>query len=548
MIHPFLQRRYLVSFDTHRLPHIFTDVLIIGGGAAGLRAALEAAQYGQVIVVTKGQFQDANSYHAQGGIAAVMSPDDSVENHIADTISTGAGLGDEPIIRAICQAAPHHVQEMREWGVAFDTEGDKLQLGREGGHTANRVVHAHGDATGRALMEVLIERVKQCENIKVFDNCFAIDLITDPPEGGSGASCVGAMTYHERYGLQVLGAHQTIMAAGGAGMLWRETSNPSGATADGMAMLFRAGGAIADAEMMQFHPTTLYIAGASRSLISEAVRGEGGYLVDRSGQRFMQDYHEMKELAPRDVVSRAILAQMAKTGATHMFLDVRHLGSEAFASRFPGIDKLCRSFDIDPGKDLIPIHPAAHYMVGGVHADIDGHTNLDNLYACGEVACNGLHGANRLASNSLVEALVCGERCGKLAGESLASPNNTLTAHPIRWENPHSDRTELDLIDVRNSLRSVMWRNVGIVRKGERLTETIEIIDFWGRYTLDKEFFHPAGWEVQNMLTAAFLTTESALRRTETRGVHYREDFPQTDPVWQRHQVLRRSEHQLIVE
>ncbi|MFP4054926.1 MAG: FAD-binding protein, partial [Phycisphaerae bacterium] len=251
----------------------------------------------------------------------------------------------------------------------------------------------------------------------------------------------------------------------------------------------------------------------------------------------------------RDVVSRSILEQLAKTGGTHVFLDVRHIGDQRFAERFPQIDKLCRSFGIDPGQNLIPVHPAAHYMIGGARADHDGRTSLPGLLACGEAACTGLHGANRLASNSLSEALVMGERCGKQAADLAGEEDQRLNARDMVWRIEHSERTELDLTDIRNSLRSVMWRNVGIVRQGERLSETLEIINFWGQYVLDKEFFNdPAGWEVQNMLTAAYLITECALRRTETRGVHYRIDFPRTDPVWQRHQSVRRTAHQFVVE
>ncbi len=545
----YLNRRYLVSFESRRLPHIFTDVLIVGSGAAGLRAAIEAANYGEVIVLNKGEMMDSNTYHAQGGMAAVVDDQDSVESHIQDTINTGMGLGDEEVIHYVISKAPEHVRQMLDWGVNFDKDGENLRLGWEGGHSAARVVHSNGDSTGRALAETLVERAKNIKNIKLFDRCFAIDLITDPPEGGSDSRCIGALTYHPRYGLQMIRAKQTILAAGGSGMLWRETSNPHIATGDAIALAFRAGVALSDLEMMQFHPTTLYIAGGTRSLISEAVRGEGGRLVDRHGNRFMEEYHEKGELAPRDVVSRAILEQMVKTNSTHVFLDVRHIGAEAFAARFPLIDFQCRSFGIDPGKDLIPVHPAAHYMIGGSKVDLDGHTNISGLFACGEAACTYLHGANRLASNSLTEALVFGQRCGELVGKAIGEVSEKLNAKQINWENPQSERTELDLVDIRNSLRSVMWRNVGIVRRGERLSETLEIVSFWGRYMLDKEFFNDlAGWEIQNMLTTAYAITECALRRTETRGVHYREDFPSTDPLWQRHQTLRRTEHQLIVE
>jgi len=386
------------------------------------------------------------------------------------------------------------------------------------------------------------------ERVKTFEQCFVIDLITDPPCGGEGSVCVGALTYNSRYGLQLIRARQTILAAGGSGVLWRETSNPPNATGDAIALALRAGADLADIEMMQFHPTTLYVAGATRSLISEAVRGEGAWLVDRDGRRFMGHYHEMGELAPRDVVSRAILEQMAKSGSTHVFLDVRHIGADAFAARFPQIDSECRSFGIDPGSDLIPVHPAAHYMIGGARVDMDGRTSLPGLLACGEAACTGLHGANRLASNSLIEALVFGQRCGELAGRELAQANGKLTARQIDWTNERYDRTELDLADIRNSLRSLMWRNVGITRRGERLAETLEIVGFWQQYVLDKEFYNPAGWEIQNMLTAAHLITACALRRTETRGVHCRVDFLQTDPAWTRHQVVRREQDETLFE
>ena len=545
----YLQRRYLFSFESRRLPHIFTDVLVIGGGAAGLRAAIEAAHYGEVILATKGRVAESNTYFAQGGLAAVMDDSDSVEAHVRDTLATGCGLGDEALIRRVIAAAPEQIRAMREWGVHFDTDTEgELSLGREGGHSAHRIVHAYGDATGKALADTLMSRATATQRLKIFDHCFVVDLLTDPPAGGPGSQCVGAMTFHPRFGLQVIRARQTILAAGGAGVLWRETTNPPHATADAIALAFRAGATLADLEMMQFHPTVLYVAGATRSLISEAVRGEGAYLVDRSGVRFMNEYSPMGELASRDVVSRAILDRMAKTGSTHVLLDVRHIGSEAFARRFPGIDRQCRSFGLDPGKDLIPVHPAAHYMIGGAVADSDGRTNVQGLLACGEASCTGLHGANRLASNSLTEALVFGQRCGQVAGESLSEVNDKLTARQIDWANPVSDRTELDLVDIRNSLRSLMWRNVGIARRGDRLNETLEIVNFWGRYVLDKEFQTMAGWEIQNMLTAAYLVTELALRRTETRGVHYREDFPTSDPVWERHQMVRRTPNQLVVE
>lgn len=543
----YLRRRYLVSFETHRLPHIFTDVLVIGAGAAGMRAAIEAAQYGQVILLSKTAVDESNSAYAQGGIAAVLDENDTPQSHVDDTLVAGADLCDEPVVREVVEQAPEHIREMVEWGAAFDREAGDLALTREGGHHARRIVHAHGDATGREVVVTLVRKARSCQNLKIFENCFAIDLITDPVEGGPDAACLGVLSWHERYGPQLLWARQTILATGGAGVLWRETTNPPLATADGHAMAFRAGVSMADMEMMQFHPTTLYIAGASRSLISEAVRGEGGKLLDRHGKRFMPEYHPLAELAPRDIVARAIVAQMAKTGSTFAQLDVRHMGTDGFATRFPAIYEQLQKFDIDPGTDLIPVRPAAHYMIGGARTDLDGRTSVGRLFACGEASCSGLHGANRLGSNSLIEALVFGRRCGRLAGEALADESNRLAVRDLRWQAELSRRTELDLADIRNSLRAVMWRNVGLARHAERLVETCEIIDFWNRYVLDKEFRHPAGWELQNMLTVSRVIAQCALQRTESRGVHFREDFPGTDPAWRRHQIVRRSREQLVV-
>ena len=540
---PYLQRRYLLSFDARHIGHIFTDVLVVGAGAAGLRAALAAAESVQVLVLTKGTVAQSNTYEAQGGIAAVMDRSDALEAHVADTLACAVGLADEDVVRRVVSEAPQTIRELIDWGLPVDREDSRLALGREGGHSADRIVHAQGDATGKHLAETLIARARACENIKIFENCFVVDLLTDPDD----AAVVGAVTFHPRYGLQMIWARQTILAGGGAGVLWRETTNPPNATADAAALGFRAGAELADMEMMQFHPTTLYVAGSTRALISEAVRGEGAYLVDRHGQRFMSAYHEAGELAPRDVVSRAILSRMAETNSTHVYLDVRHLGAEHFRRRFPQIHRLCADFDIDVSRDLIPVHPAAHYMIGGLKVDLAGRTSLADLWACGEAACTGLHGANRLASNSLLEALVFGKSCGLGAAAVAARRNARLTARNIVIANPRSERTELDLTDIRNSLRSILWRNAGIIRTGARLAETREIIGFWGRYVMDKEFFDPAGWEVQNMLTAALLVVESAFRRTETRGVHYRQDFPDTDPALARHLTLRRTDQQLIV-
>ncbi len=532
-------RRYLTNFDSRRVPHLLTDVLVIGSGVAGLRAAIETARQAPTVLITKGKLAESNTAVAQGGIAVVTDPADSFEEHIADTLTVACGLGDRPAIERIVREAPARIQELVRWGAAFDRAGDALALGREGGHSAARILHAQGDATGKEVAETLMRTARRTNGLRLFEDCFAIDLLTI--EG----RCVGAITFHPKYGHQMLWARCTILASGGAGQLYRESTNPAIATADGPAMAWRAGAVLRDMEMVQFHPTTLYVAGASRALISEAVRGEGAHLVDRRGQRFMPRYHPDAELAPRDVVSRAILAEMVQTGATCVYLDVRHIGAERFSRRFPWITSLCRQFEIDIARDLIPIRPAAHYMVGGVAVDGQTRTSVPGLLACGEAACTGVHGANRLASNSLLEGLVFGAEAGQQALRELAS-GDAVRVVAVRNDIAESPRTELDIADVCNSLRSVMWRNVGIERHGDRLAETREIIEFWGHYVMDKVLDDRLGWEVQNMLTVARLVTAAASRRTESRGVHFRTDWPELDDTrWRRRQSLWRSEEGL---
>ncbi len=553
MHHLFDDRRYLIPFRSKLLPQIFTDVLVIGGGVAGLRAALASSSAGDVecIVVAKGELKQSNTYWAQGGIAAVLDEADSVAEHVSDTLAAGAGLCDEPVVRGVVERGSEAVREVVGWGMEVDRvvganprrapgldELSGLALGMEGGHSRPRIVHSHGDATGRALSDVLVDRVRAADRVRVFERCFVLDLITG--DGGEGGGEVmGAITHHPRYGLQVIWAGATVLASGGCGQVYRESTNPSVATGDGVAMAFRAGAELRDAEFVQFHPTTLYVAGASRALITEAVRGEGAYLIDRGGHRFMPDYDERAELAPRDVVSRAILAQMARTGHTHVYLDVRHLGAKRFAARFPGIAELLAKFDLDPSTQPIPVHPSAHYMIGGVAATVEGHTSLPGLFAAGEVTCTGLHGANRLASNSLLEGLVT----GRAAGAACVAELNGQPRSPQRIVSdiPLSERSELDLADVRSSLRSVMWRHVGIEREGERLREVEEMFGFWARYTMDKIFDEQPGWEAQNLLTIGALITRAAAWRAESRGTHYRLDHPETREEFHVHSVWRRG-------
>lgn len=517
-------RRYLIHIDSTATSQLFTDCVIVGAGIAGLRAALEAADHRNVIVVCKATIEDSNTWKAQGGIAAVMREDDTFEAHIADTLKTGCGLCERDTVERVVRQGPELVRQLQDWGAGFDRVNDHIDTTLEGGHSHARIIHGHGDETGRAIAETLISQVRSRPNIKVIENFFTIDLLTDPDR-----RCVGIVGRCKNRGLQIIWAANTILATGGAGQLYRETTNPPIATEDGIAMAYRAGAVLRDMEFVQFHPTTLYVAGASRALVTETLRGEGAYLVDTKGKRFMKDYSEMGELAPRDVVSRAILAQMRKTDSTHVYLDVRHLDKEYFARRFPLISDLCESFDIDVSHDLIPVRPSAHYMVGGVKTDASARTNIENLYACGEVTSTGLHGANRLGSNSLLEGLVFGKLAGQAVLACQAADATSLQHPAIRYEVRPSDRSRLDTADVRNSLRSLMWRNVGITRRAKPLEEAQEIIRFWQRYVMDKVFDTPEGWECQNMLTVALLIAQAADLRKESRGVHYRMDHTTLD-------------------
>jgi len=517
-------RRYLVNVDSISAHQLFTDCLVVGSGIAGLRAALEAAENRSVIIVCKGNIEDSNTFKAQGGIASVLDVADTFESHIDDTLKTGCGICDEDAVDLVVRQGPELVGQLLKWGTEFDLKENHIATTLEGGHSFPRVAHAHGDETGRAIAEALIDLARHHPSIRILENFFTIDLLTD-----ENNQCVGIIGHEQKRGPQIIWAVNTILATGGAGRLYRETTNPETATGDGIAMAYRAGVALRDLEFVQFHPTTLYIAGATRALISETVRGEGATLLDNKGRRFMKDYHEAAELAPRDIVSRAILAQMRKTESTHVHLDVRHFEKAYFAKRFPWINELLESFDIDITKDLIPVRPSAHYMIGGVKTDLAAKTSIEGLYACGEIASTGLHGANRLGSNSLLEGLVF----GKIAGQEVSKKKKATAAHLrhplIKYEIPHSNRTRLDASDVRNSLRALMWRNVGITRSAKPLAEVQEIITFWQRYVMDKVFDSPEGWECQNMLTVSLLMAQSAEKRRESRGVHYRRDFPETD-------------------
>ncbi len=525
-------RRYLVDIDTISAHQLFTDCLVIGAGIAGLRAAIAAAQNCNVIVTCKGSLADCNTWKAQGGIASVLNKTDSFESHIADTLKAGCSINDEKIVEQVIRQGPELIKQLLDWGTDFDMANDHIATTLEGGHSHNRVAHAHGDETGKIIAGALGKKARSNPNIRIFENFYAIDLLTN-----DNNDCVGVVGCDRQRGPQIIWAANTILATGGLGQLYRETTNPAVATGDGIGMAYRAGAVLQDMEFLQFHPTTLYIAGASRALITEALRGEGAVLLDSEGVAFMKEYHSDAELAPRDIVSRAILSQMLKTESTHVYLDVRHFDREHFSKRFPTINELCESFDIDVGRDLIPVRPSAHYMIGGVKTDNCARTSVENLYACGEVAATSLHGANRLGSNSLLEGLVFGRIAGQRASEQGKSDLSGLRHPAMRYRIPHSDRTRLDAVDVRNSLRALMWRNVGITRRAKPLAEAQEIIRFWQRYVMDKVFDSSQGWECQNMLTVALLMADTANQRCESRGVHFRNDFPDLDNEQFKHHI-----------
>lgn len=521
------KRRYLARFDPKRVPHMFTDVLIIGAGIAGTRAALQIDPALRSVVVTKDRIQVSNSAWAQGGIAGALDPSDTTRSHAEDTIVAGAGLCDPRVVSAVVDAAPDLIRELMAFGARFDDRDGALALTLEGGHSHRRVAHALGDATGAEVMRALIERVRQVPNVDIWEQTFTIDLLTHD------RICRGALVWNASHGKTFVWAKQTILATGGAGRLYRETTNSEVATADGQAAAFRAGAQLRDMEMMQFHPTVLYIAGSSRHLISEAVRGEGAYLVDAHGHRFMPDYDPRAELAPRDIVSRAITEQMAKTHTPCVYLDLRHLPAARIAERFPNIGQVCREFGLDLAQDRIPVRPGAHYMMGGLTIDLDGRSTVPGLWAAGEVTSSGLHGANRLASNSLLEGLYFGRRCGALASAAARAQDDSFRAIPLasEWHDAQKDDEELDLHDVRNSLTALMWRHVGIRRDEQGLRQAAEQVEFWDRYAGAREFNTVAGWELQNMLLVARLMIASALARRESRGVHYRSDYPEPDPA-----------------
>ena len=517
-----------------------TDYLVIGSGIAGLSFALKAAETGSVTLITKKEFQESNTNYAQGGIASVLDPDDSFDLHREDTIQAGAGLCEEDVVDMVVRAGPDMVKALMEWGAEFTQSGKNLALGREGGHSKNRIVYA-ADLTGREIERALTEAAAAHPNISLYEHHMAIDLITEHHVYGSKISTPGKIHCWGAYALDAVRgevktflARFTLLCSGGCGQIYLHSTNPAIATGDGIAMAYRAGARVGNLEFMQFHPTTLYHRDADSFLISEAVRGHGGILVDRAGQAFMDNYHEMGPLAPRDVVARAIDSELKKSGDSCVFLDITHCSAKELQTRFPTIYQRCLQFGIDMTREPIPVVPAAHYMCGGVFTDTSGRSDIEGLYASGEVACTGLHGANRLASNSLLEALVFSDRAIVDISQRLDTRRN-FPEVPA-WQDDDVFNTEewVLLAHDRQEVQRLMWDYVGIVRSDFRLKRAArrigvimqEVEEFYKRTQVTEALL-----ELRNITTVAALTVRCALDRRESRGLHYTLDCPDRSDV-----------------
>lgn len=518
---------------------VITDFLVVGSGIAGLSFALKAAHHGRVAILTKNRMEESNSFYAQGGIASVLGDDDSFDEHIQDTISAGAGLSREAVVRDIVTAGPERIRELIDWGVQFnvnkkgDAEHPGFDLGKEGGHSKRRVIHVD-DITGQAVVERLLDMVKEEENITIYENHLAVDLLmSKAPKDGDPNACWGAYVLEKKSGeVHLFLSKATILVTGGAGKVYLYTSNPDIASGDGIAMAYRAGAKIANMEFFQFHPTCLYHPRAKSFLISETVRGEGGILRLEDGTPFMEQYHPMKDLAPRDIVARAIDKELKKSGSDCLFLDITHRSESFLKDRFPNIHRTCLGYGIDIAREPIPVVPAAHYLCGGVSTDTAGRTNIDRLYAVGETACTGLHGANRLASNSLLEALVISHRACEASVENI-SPKVTPPEFPTWSSGQAAEPDEIVVVSHNwDEIRRLMWNYVGIFRSNKRLERAKRRIDgllseifqyYWGT------IITPDLIELRNIAVVADLIITSAIARRESRGLHYNINYPETD-------------------
>lgn len=528
--------RHLTRFHPRHTPSYQFDLVILGGGVGGSLAALTAARRGlEVAVVTKAGLREGNTRYARGGMAAVLSAEDSFGSHLADTLRCGRGLCDVGVAERIVRGGPRAVELLEQLGTEFDhAPSGSLVLGREGGHSFPRIIHARGDSTGVEMQRALTESLHNEARITTFPETFAIDVVLD---GEGQASGVIAQTTSGQ--LVLYSAPNVLLATGGAGQVYRETTNPVVSTGDGIAMAVRAGAKLRDMEFVQFHPTCLYIAGAARVLISEIVRGAGGRLIDRDGVAFMRDAHPDGDLAPRDVVSRAVSRRMVETEDTNVYLDLSEVEGDPHTI-FPNISRTCRVFGMDIARDPIPVRPGAHYLVGGIEVDAEGRTSLPGLWAVGECSSTGLHGANRMGSNSLLEGLVMGVRTGEsiLQGLPISVQRGQLEGTAKRWQPIGEPPVDVNIEDLTYSLKSMMWRQMGVERDLAGMTEAVEKIGFWQRVVQDLAEPGPRSWKLLNMLTVARLISIAALCREESRGVHYRADFPEARECFDAHTQL----------
>lgn len=526
--------RYLIDFDLSTLPVIEKDVIVIGAGIAGLFTALKASKTNDVLIMTKKVILESNTRYAQGGIAAVISDEDSPESHLADTLAAGAGLCSTEAVHVLVHEGPEGVRDLIQMGTQFDRENGVFALTKEGAHSQRRILHANGDATGFEIVRALSEKAKADPRIEMWENHFIIDLVTVDGE------CTGALVQQPDGTLVYVRAKATILCTGGTGQLYRYTTNPELATGDGMAMAYRAGAYIRDAEFIQFHPTSLCYPGAPRFLISEAVRGEGAVLRNINGERFMERYHPQLELAPRDVVARAIISEMEATKSTFVYLDITHESADMVTHRFPTIYEFCLKFGLDLTSDWIPVAPAAHYMMGGVETDLHGETNISRLFACGECSSTGVHGANRLASNSLSEAIVFGRRIIERIHDLAPLPAQ-LEQVTYQQQRPTTVVAGKTIAERRLQLQKMMVRYVGLRRHAEGLRKAQQQLE-QAMTIFEQSLEHGEQFEYANLLACAQMMTVSALRREESRGAHYREDFPERDDQhWLTHTLLHRE-------
>lgn len=516
------------------------DYIIVGSGIGGLYVALLAIERGSVLILTKGSIDDCNTKYAQGGIAVAMGEDDSPDLHFRDTIAAGDGLCDPKAVRILVDEAADCIADLIRFKVPFDTLNGEITLGREAAHSRRRIIHAGGDATGEHIENSLSQQVKS-RPIKVLEHCLVNKILQEGGEA-KGVEAVDCRTGSvEEYSCRFL-----ILATGGVGQLFKYSTNSDVVTGDGIALAFEAGAEISDMEFFQFHPTVLCLPGVAPFLISEAARGEGGILRNENGYRFMPDYADEAELAPRDVVTRSIVYEMRKTGSNRVFLDLTHLPPRLVTTRFPHIYHFCLDHGLNITKELIPVAPAAHYLMGGVKVNTWGETNISGLFATGETACTGVHGANRLASNSLLESVVFGKRVVQrtdmirgglqLEVDTKEEENKEALYHflPDRGSLPNVPALSL------RHLQSLMWDKVGIIRSGESLAEAAGTLATWQHF-LPQRIDRPS-YELNSLILCGRIMTEAALLREESRGAHFRTDFPQPLPAWQRHIIFRKQE------